>query len=103
MLTGFIMGTIAMSAIIYGKWAILLMLLVIIFFASKEYVKILEHKGFYPSLKVILFADIIFAAMAYFNCCNVIVPVPSFLSFPDINSSRPHENKLSQQPVNKNR
>lgn len=51
MLTGFIMGTIAMSAIIYGKWAILLMLLVIIFFASKEYVKILEHKGFLPEFE----------------------------------------------------
>ncbi len=46
MLTGFIMGTIAMSCIIYGKLALLLLLMFIIVVASKEYVKILEHKGF---------------------------------------------------------
>ena len=44
MLTGFIMGTIAMGCIILGGIALFLLLAVVIYFASKEYVKILEHK-----------------------------------------------------------
>lgn len=46
MLTGFIMGTIAMFCIIKSGIALLLMLFVLVFTASKEYVKILEHKVF---------------------------------------------------------
>ena len=65
MLTGFIMGTIAMSCIIYGKLALLLLLMFIIVVASKEYVKILEHKGFYPSLKVMIAAELLIAGIAY--------------------------------------
>lgn len=80
MLTGFIMGTIAMSAIIYGKWAILLMLLVIIFFASKEYVKILEHKGFYPSLKVMFLSQLIIASIAYFQRFDLVAVALTFCS-----------------------
>lgn len=78
MLTGFVMGTIAMSAIIYGKWAILLMLLFIIFFASKEYVKILEHKGFYPSLKVMFAAQLIIAIIAYFQRFDLVTVAVTF-------------------------
>lgn len=80
MLTGFIMGTIAMSAIIYGKWTILLMLLVIIFFASKEYVKILEHKGFYPSLKVMFLSQLIIASIAYFQRFDLVAVALTFCS-----------------------
>ena len=80
MLTGFIMGTIAMSAIIYGKWAILLMLLVIIFFASKEYVKILEYKGFYPSLKVMFLSQLIIASIAYFQRFDLVAVALTFCS-----------------------
>ena len=80
MLTGFIMGTIAMSAIIYGKWAILLMLLVIIFFASKEYVKILEHKGFYPNLKVMFLSQLIIASIAYFQRFDLVAVALTFCS-----------------------
>lgn len=80
MLTGFIMGTIAMSAIIYGKWAILLMLLVIIFFASKEYVKILEHKGFYPSLRVMFLSQLIIASIAYFQRFDLVAVALTFCS-----------------------
>ena len=57
MLTGLIMGTAAMGCIIEGKIALLAMLLFILYFASKEYVKILNHKGFYPSLKMIYIAE----------------------------------------------
>lgn len=67
MLTGFIMGTIAMGCIMLGGVALLLLLMIVIFFASKEYVKILEHKGFYPSLKIILFSEAILAVITYFG------------------------------------
>lgn len=67
MLTGFIMGTIAMGCIILGGIALLGLLAVVIFFASKEYVKILEHKGFYPSLKIMLASEALLAIITYFD------------------------------------
>ena len=67
MLTGFIMGTIAMGCIMLGGVPLLVLLSAIIFFASKEYVKILEHKGFYPSLKIILASEAILAVITYFD------------------------------------
>lgn len=67
MLTGFIFGTIAMGCIMLGGVPLLILLSAIIFFASKEYVKILEHKGFYPSLKIILASEAILAAITYFD------------------------------------
>ncbi len=71
-ITGWIFGLIALACIIFGGLPLLLLLSVIIFLASKEFVNILEHKGFYPSLKVIILADAIFAVMAYFNCFNLV-------------------------------
>ena len=65
MLTGFIMGTVTMCSIMMGGVALLLLVMGIIFLASKEYVKILEHKGFYPSLKIILLSEIILAAIMF--------------------------------------
>ena len=67
MLTGFIMGTIAMGCIMLGGIALLVLLAFVIFFASKEYVKILEHKGFYPSLKIILASEALLAIITYFD------------------------------------
>ena len=67
MLTGFIMGTVTMLCIIMGGVYILALLAVIIFFASKEYVKILEHKGFYPSLKIMLASEIVLALIMFFH------------------------------------
>ena len=72
MLTGFILGTIAMSCILYGGLALLLLVLVFVFFASKEYVKILENKGFYPSLKLIFLAEVFLAAIAYFQRFDLV-------------------------------
>lgn len=71
-ITGFVFGLIALACIIFGGLPLLVLLSIIVYIGAREYVKILEHKGFYPSLKVILFADIIFAAMAYFNCFELL-------------------------------
>lgn len=72
MLTGFIMGTIVMLCIINNGLALLCLLLFMLFVGSKEYVKILNHKGFYPSLKVILFTEAILAAVVYFNRVDLV-------------------------------
>lgn len=72
MLTGLILGTVAMLCIIYGGFALLCMLLAIVCFASKEYVQILNNKGFYPSLKIIFFSEVILAAIAYFQRFDMV-------------------------------
>lgn len=72
MLTGLIFGTIAMGCIIQGKLALLALLLFILYFASREYVKVLNHKGFYPSLKMICIAEVLLAAIAYFQRFDLV-------------------------------
>lgn len=72
MLTGFIMGTIVMLCIMYGDVSLLLMLVVLLGFGSREYVKILNHKGFYPSLKVIYLTEIILATVVYFKRFDLV-------------------------------
>lgn len=78
MLTGFIMGVIALSCIIYGKLALMALLLFVIFSASREYVKILENKGFYPSLKVMFTAQILIAVIAYFQRLDLVTVALTF-------------------------
>jgi len=84
MLTGLIMGTIALGCIMYGGVALLTLILVIVFFASKEYVKILEHKGFYPSLKIILTSEAFLAAIIYsreFSLVPLALTLCSMMAF----------------------
>lgn len=78
MLTGLVMGTIALSCIMYGKLALLALLLFVIFSASKEYVKILENKGFYPSLKVMFIAQLLIAIIAYFQRLDLVTVALTF-------------------------
>ena len=78
MLTGFIMGTIVMTCIIYGKFAMLAMVLTIVFLATKEYVKILEHKGFYPSIKVMMLSELLLAWVASVQRFDLVALVLSF-------------------------
>ncbi len=71
-LTGLVMGLIALWCLIYGGIALLGLIAVVVYLGSKEYVKILENKGFYPSLKIILFSDAIFALLCYFNRFDLV-------------------------------
>lgn len=71
-ITGFVFGVIALACMIFGGLPLLLLIAVIVYLSSKEYVDILKHKGFYPSMKVILFADAVFAIIAYFNKFNIV-------------------------------
>ncbi|HNW25362.1 MAG TPA: phosphatidate cytidylyltransferase [Candidatus Gastranaerophilaceae bacterium] len=71
-ITGSIMGLIALWCLIYGGIALLALITIVVFLGSKEYVLILENKGFFPSLKVILFSDAVFALLCYFNRFDLV-------------------------------
>lgn len=70
--TGTIMGFIMLFSLLSGGLALFLITLLIVILATKEYVAILQHKGFYPSIKVILFADAFLAVLAYLNRFNLL-------------------------------
>ncbi|MBD5402756.1 phosphatidate cytidylyltransferase [bacterium] len=72
MLTGLIMGTIVLSCIIVGGYALLALLIVMLIASSREYVKMLNHKGFYPSLKVIYLTEAILATVVYFKRFDLV-------------------------------
>lgn len=72
MLTGFIMGTIVLSCIIWGDLALLALLVFMLIVGSREYVRILNHKGFYPSLKVIYLTEAILTAVVYFKRFDLV-------------------------------
>ena len=72
MLTGLVLGTIVMFCIIKGGLAILLLLAVMLAAGSKEYVKMLNHKGFYPSLKVIYLTQAILATVVYLKRFDLV-------------------------------
>lgn len=72
MLTGFIMGTIVMLSIIKGGLALLALLIFMLAAGSKEYVEMLNHKGFYPSLKVIYLTQAILASVVYFKRFDLV-------------------------------
>ncbi|MBQ8458710.1 phosphatidate cytidylyltransferase [bacterium] len=72
MLTGFIMGTIVMLCIIQGGLALLGLLIFMLIVGSREYVKILNHKGFYPSLKVIYLTEAILTTVVYFKRFDLV-------------------------------
>ena len=59
-------------SLLSGGLALFLITLLIVILATKEYVAILQHKGFYPSIKVILFADAFLAVLAYLNRFNLL-------------------------------
>lgn len=76
-ITGVIISIIALSAIILGSIPLYIMMGFIIILCSKEFVKILNHKGFYPSFTVMLFADIAFLTLTFFHRFDL---VPSMLT-----------------------
>ncbi|MBR5304413.1 MAG: phosphatidate cytidylyltransferase [Candidatus Gastranaerophilales bacterium] len=75
--TGIIISIIAIVAIILGSIPLYIMMGFIIILCSKEFVKILNHKGFYPSFTVMLFANIAFLTLTFFHRFDL---VPSMLT-----------------------
>lgn len=72
MLTGLILGLIVVYAIMWGGMWLACMLVIFMCLCAKEYVKILEHKGFYPSLKIIIASEIFLAIIAYFKQFDLV-------------------------------
>lgn len=72
LITGTIMGFTMLFSLLSGGLPLFILTLLIVIFATKEYVCILKHKGFYPSIKVILFADLFLAILAYLNRFNLL-------------------------------
>ena len=72
LITGVILGFMSLFAIMAGGLWIVGLVLIIVTLASKEYVKILEHKGFRPSSRIIILSSFIFAALAYFNRFDMV-------------------------------
>lgn len=66
-ITGWIVGLISLACICMGGIPLFLFLIFVIFFAVKEYVNILEYKGFYPSRTVIYAACMAFALLVLFH------------------------------------
>lgn len=78
-ITGVIISIIALSAIALGSIPLYVMMGVIIILCSKEFVKILNHKGFYPSYTVMLFADIVFLTLTFFHRFDLVWPFLSLV------------------------
>ncbi|MBR1754001.1 phosphatidate cytidylyltransferase [bacterium] len=72
MLTGFVIGLIVLGCLYFGGVFLLLLIAACMYIGSKEYVEILKHKGFFPSLKIILISDIVFAVLFCINNCDFI-------------------------------
>jgi phosphatidate cytidylyltransferase len=70
--TGLIVGFTTFFAILAGGLWLTALILVIVFYGSKEYTEILKHKGFLPSHKIILASSLIFAILACFNRFDLI-------------------------------
>ena len=72
LITGVVIGSFALLAILSGGLYLTALVLAIVVLASKEYTAILKHKGFLPSLKIILISSFIFAGLAYFNRFDLV-------------------------------
>jgi len=75
--TGVIVSIIALTAIIYGAIPLFIVLMAISILCCREYVQILRHKGFHPSLHIMLFSAFVFTTLTFFHRFDM---VPSILT-----------------------
>jgi len=72
LLTGALFGFSALWCLLNGGIALLALIFIFVCLGSKEYVEILKNKGFFPSLKIIIFADLLLAVLSYFNRFDLV-------------------------------
>lgn len=72
LLTGMIIGFTALWCLLDGGIALLSLVFIFVFLGSQEFVRILENKGFYPSLKIILVSNALLGMLSYFNRFDLI-------------------------------
>ncbi len=84
LITGFAMGAVAFSCILAGGNLLLILLIITMIIASKEYVNILKNKGFLPFFKVILavsIAMILVSASGYNKLIPIVLLIGTIGSF----------------------
>ncbi len=74
-ITGTIISIISILAIVLGSIPLYLLLLVITTLCSREFVKILRHKGFHPSLSIVVFSAVIFTTLTFFHRFDLVPPM----------------------------
>ncbi|GBF23443.1 phosphatidate cytidylyltransferase, partial [Candidatus Gastranaerophilus sp. (ex Termes propinquus)] len=67
LVTGWVISLVSLSCIFLGAIPLLLFLLALVFVAGKEYVKILENKGFRPSFGIIYASAVVYALIIFFH------------------------------------
>jgi len=72
LLTGAIFGFSALACLLNGGIALLSLIFLFMCLGSREYVEILKNKGFFPSFKIVIVANIILALLSYFNRFDLV-------------------------------
>lgn len=78
LITGTIIGILVLSCVIAGGIPLMLLVLYVTYIGSKEYVSILEKKGFKPFLHLIIVADICFVVLTAFKRFDLVPVVLTF-------------------------
>lgn len=71
-ITGVIISLVVLFCAIRGGLALLLMILMLVYLCSKEYVGILKNKGFFPFFKVIITMGILLTVLTSLGCFEII-------------------------------
>lgn len=82
--TGTVLGLLVLFCAVTGGIPLLILVSLVCFFGTKEYVEILKHKGFLPSLNVILFneaAIISLIALKKYDGIMFIITLGTILAF----------------------
>ena len=77
-ITGIIIGVLVLSCVIAGGIPLMLLVLYVTYIGSKEYVSILEKKGFKPFLHLIILADICFVILTALKRFDLVPVVLTF-------------------------
>ncbi len=76
-ITGIIISVISVGAVIVGSVPLYLFLTIMLCICGREFVQVLRHKGFHPSLHIITVSSIIFTTLTFFHRFDL---VPSMLT-----------------------
>ena len=72
LITGIIISVISILAIVLGSIPLYILLVVISGLCCREYVSILNHKGFHPSLHIIFVSALIFITLTFFRRFDLV-------------------------------
>lgn len=78
LITALIITVIVLSCVIAGGIPLMLLVMYIAYVGSREYVTILQKKGFRPFLKLIIFVDICFVLLTAFKRFDLVPVVLTF-------------------------